>query len=102
MFPKIFYKATIYDKYRVYKLFYFLSHNNKHIEFITKRLIKSGLEDVPSLDYKWHNYFPKNGIKCQNVNYWNVNYLNFIVEIAMEHHKNRDNFIRIVDIESVN
>jgi hypothetical protein len=97
MFSQFFYNrtSTIYHEYCMYKLFHFMSPHNKHIEFITARLINGGLEDMSSLDYKWHKHFPQNSNKCHTVKYWN-----FIVGIAFEHHKNNDDVIRIVDIES--
>jgi hypothetical protein len=89
-------KTTIYEKYCVYKLFYFMNSSNKHIEFIITRLMHSGLEDVITLDYKWCMYYPMTKIDCDD-----ANYLNFLVKLTIEHHKKRDRFIINEDIESI-
>jgi len=97
MFSNIFNdRTTIYEKYCVYKLFHFMNSTNEHIEFIITRLLQSGLEDVLTLDYKWRMYFPITKIECDD-----VNYLNFIVKLTLEHHNNRDQFITNEDIESI-
>jgi hypothetical protein len=89
-------RTTIYEKYCVYKLFHFMNSSNEHIEFIITRLLHSGLEDVITLDYKWCVYCPITRIECDD-----VNYLNFIVKLTLEHHKNGDRFIQNEDIESI-
>ena len=97
MFSNLFNElTTIYEKYCVYKLFHFMNSSNKHIEFIITRLLHSGLEDVITIDYKWHMYYPRTKIECDD-----VNYLNFLVKLTLEHHITGDKFYSNEDIESI-
>lgn len=98
MITKLFYnkKYTIYENYCVYKRIYFWSNDYNDMKFITLRLIKSGLEDVVSLDNKWHDYNLLNN-KKNSIN----DYLNFLIQLVKEYHKNRDVFTTSEDIENI-
>ena len=89
-------RTTIYEKYRVYKLFHFMKSSNNHIEFIISRLLYSGLEDVVTIAYKWYMYCPVTKIERDD-----DNYLDFLVKLAFNHHKTGDKFISNEDIESI-
>lgn len=98
MFSHIFYKKnnTIFEDYYVYKRIHFWDTTEHAIQFITGRLIKSGLEDVVTLDNKWNIYnlvnYSENRI---------INYLDFLLQLVKEYHKNRDEFNTNGDIENV-
>jgi len=98
MFSQLFYRknATIYENYCVYKRIYFWSNDINDIQFITRHLIQSGLEDVVSLDNKWRDYALYNDSE-----YSIVDYFNFLVHIVKEYHENRDAFTTSEDIENI-
>lgn len=89
-------RTTIYQKYCVWKLFNLNHSSDVHIEFIITRLLCSGLEDVITIDYKWHQYCPMTKIDCDE-----TSYLKFLVEMVREHHRNRDKFSNNEDIENI-
>jgi hypothetical protein len=66
------------------------------MQFITRHLIKSGLEDVVSLDNKWQDYNLLNDTE-NSIN----DYLDFLLNLVKEYHKNRDVFTTSEDIENI-
>lgn len=98
MFSRLFHrrKTTIYEDYIAYTRFNIWNTTENDIQFITGRLIKSGLEDVSTLDNKWHEY-----IQLNEVVYNNANYLEFILKLVTEYHKNCDRFTINGDIENI-
>mgnify|MGYP005996348641 CR=1 FL=1 len=98
MFSQLFYRknSTIYENYCLYKRICFWSDDFNDIRFISKHLIQSGLEDVVSLDNKWHD--------CDLFNdseYSIVDYLKFLVQLIKIYHKNHDQFNTCEDIENL-
>jgi hypothetical protein len=86
---------TIYRIYNVNKNNNIFVNESQEITFITSALIKSGLEDVTSVDTKWQIY-------VMNPPLYRVahshKYLNFLVGLIKQHHKHNDSY-EILDDE---
>lgn len=98
MFSRFFHKkkTTIYEDYLAYTRFNLWNTTENDIQFIIGRLIKSGLEDVSTLDDKWHEYILLNETVCDN-----ATYLKFLLKLVSEYHKTCDKFTISGDIENV-
>ncbi len=98
MFSQLFYSknATIYENYCIYKRIYFWSNDINDIQFISRHLIQSGLEDVVTLDNKWHDCDLFNHSECSI-----ADYLIFLVQLIKIYHKNRDQFNTSEYIENI-
>jgi len=86
---------TIYQQFIILKNKRAFTTINDEIAFITEKLLYSGLDDVVSIDKKWHEY--NSPVESMDKH----TYLKFIVSIIKSYHTNNDRFDIKINLDDI-